>query len=112
MRDQGCLHQSDRGLVHGATHDIEPGLQRAASAVGARSPIDIILHSDRGGKFRSRAFATTLRNAGLHGSMGRVGSAVDNAAMESSFALLQNNVLKPSALGHPRATPPSDPDLD
>ena len=29
----------------------------------------------------------------LSGSMGRVGGAGDNAAMESFFALLQNNVL-------------------
>jgi putative transposase len=33
-----------------------------------------------------------LRN-GLRGSMGRVGACGDNAAMESFFALLQNNVL-------------------
>jgi len=31
--------------------------------------------------------------AGLAGSMGRVGAAGDNAAMESFFALLQKNVL-------------------
>lgn len=30
---------------------------------------------------------------GLAGSMGRVGAAGDNAAMESFFALLQKNVL-------------------
>lgn len=34
-----------------------------------------------------------LRNNGLIGSMGRVASAGDNAAMESSFTLLQKNVL-------------------
>jgi transposase InsO family protein len=34
-----------------------------------------------------------LRNNGLIGSMGRVASAGDNAAMESFFALLQKNVL-------------------
>lgn len=31
--------------------------------------------------------------AGLKGSMGRVGSAGDNAAMESYWALLQRNVM-------------------
>jgi putative transposase len=35
----------------------------------------------------------TLRHNGLIGSMGRVGACGDNAAMESFFALLQNNVL-------------------
>ena len=34
-----------------------------------------------------------LHRAGLVGSMGRVGAAGDNAAMESFFALLQKNVL-------------------
>ena len=34
-----------------------------------------------------------LKNNGLRGSMGRVGAAGDNAAMESFFALLQKNVL-------------------
>ena len=33
------------------------------------------------------------KNNGLVGSMGRVGACGDNAAMESFFALLQNNVL-------------------
>src|SRR5699024_6442970 len=34
-----------------------------------------------------------LRHYGLVGSMGRVGAAGDNAAMESFFAVLQKNVL-------------------
>jgi putative transposase len=34
-----------------------------------------------------------LKNNGITGSMGRVGACGDNAAMESFFALLQNNVL-------------------
>lgn len=51
------------------------------------------LHSDRGSQFRSRRFVETIRVNGLAGSMGRVGAAGDNAAMESFFALLQKNVL-------------------
>lgn len=52
-----------------------------------------IVHSDRGSQFRSRKFVHALHRHGLTGSMGRVGAAGDNAAMESFFALLQNNVL-------------------
>jgi len=52
-----------------------------------------IVHSDRGSQFRSRKFINALRVHGLVGSMGRVGAAGDNAAMESFFALLQKNVL-------------------
>ena len=52
-----------------------------------------MVHSDRGGQFRSRAFPATLKANRLTGSMGRVAAAGDNAAMESFFALLQKNVL-------------------
>jgi putative transposase len=52
-----------------------------------------IVHSDRGSQFRSRKFVLALHRHGLVGSMGRVGAAGDNAAMESFFALLQKNVL-------------------
>ena len=51
------------------------------------------MHSDRGSQFRSHAFRAVLKSAGLRGSMGRVASAGDNAAMESFHALLQKNVL-------------------
>ena len=52
-----------------------------------------VVHSDRGSQFRSRKFQQALRHYGLVGSMGRVGAAGDNAAMESFFAVLQKNVL-------------------
>jgi putative transposase len=73
---------------------------RAALAVNAlnnalitRGTPDTIVHSDRGSQFRSRAFVRALKDAELRGSMGRVGTCADNAAMESFFALLQKNVL-------------------
>ena len=52
-----------------------------------------IVHSDRGSQFRSRKFVHALHHHHLIGSMGQVGAAGDNAAMESFFALLQKNVL-------------------
>jgi len=45
------------------------------------------------GQFRSKKFVRVLTNNGLLGSMGKVASCGDNAAMESFFALLQKNVL-------------------
>lgn len=64
------------------------------TAVARRRPRGtLIVHSDRGGQFRSRAFRAVLTANQLTGSMGRVASAGDNAAMESFFALLQKNVL-------------------
>jgi putative transposase len=52
-----------------------------------------ILHSDRGSQFRARKVHRALARHRMVGSMGQVGSAGDNAAMESFFALLQRNVL-------------------
>ncbi|WP_460798860.1 IS3 family transposase, partial [Nocardioides pacificus] len=52
-----------------------------------------VVHSDRGSQFRSRKFVHALNRHDMVGSMGRVGAAGDNAAMESFFALLQKNVL-------------------
>ena len=64
------------------------------SAIARRQPAGtVIVHSDRGGQFRSRSFRAVLTAAGLQGSMGRVASAGDNAAMESFHSLLQKNVL-------------------
>ncbi|MDQ0938345.1 putative transposase [Streptomyces sp. V1I1] len=52
-----------------------------------------VLHSDRGSQFRSRKFVRALGRHQIAGSIGRVGAAGDNAAMESFFSLLQKNVL-------------------
>ncbi|MBT1606483.1 IS3 family transposase [Curtobacterium flaccumfaciens] len=62
-------------------------------AVHRRNPAGTVVHSDRGSQFRSKKFVRALGDAGLLGSMGRVGACADNAAMESFFALLQKNVL-------------------
>jgi putative transposase len=64
------------------------------NAVARRGDIaGCIFHTDRGSQFRSRKVQHTLNHHRMVGSMGRVGAAGDNAAMESFFALLQKNVL-------------------
>ena len=64
------------------------------TAVARRWPSGVVVvHSDRGSQFRARTFRAVLASAGLQGSLGRVASAGDNAAMESFWALLQKNVL-------------------
>ncbi len=63
---------------------------------GAAAVAGCVVHSDRGSQFRSRKFVAALHRNELVGSMGRVGAAGDNAAMESFFALLQKNVLNRS----------------
>jgi transposase InsO family protein len=61
--------------------------------IDSRDVAGCILHSDRGSQFRSRAVQRALTRHSMVGSMGQVGSAADNAAMESFFSLLQKNVL-------------------
>lgn len=69
-------------------------VQALENAVSMRGDVaGCIVHSDRGSQFRSRKFLRALARHRLVGSMGRVGSSGDNAAMESFFALLQKNVL-------------------
>lgn len=64
------------------------------NAVARRGDVTgCIVHSDRGSQFRSRKFVHALNRHAMVGSMGRVGAAGDNAAMESFFSLLQKNVL-------------------
>lgn len=49
----------------------------------------LIHHADHGTQYTSWAFGQRLRAAGLLGSMGSVGDALDNAMAESFFATLQ-----------------------
>ncbi len=64
------------------------------SAVARRGDVaGCILHTDRGSQFRSRKLVRALGRHDMVGSMGRVGAAGDNAAVESFFSLLQKNVL-------------------
>jgi putative transposase len=65
-----------------------------SNAVARRGEVaGCVLHTDRGSQFRSRRFVHALDRHDMVGSMGRVGAAGDNAAMESFFSLLQKNVL-------------------
>ncbi len=52
-----------------------------------------IHHSDHGTQYTSWAFGQRLRQAGLMGSMGTVGDALDNAVAESFFATMQTELL-------------------
>jgi len=63
-----------------AVRALEHAVARRGNVAGC------IVHSDRGSQFRSRKFALALRRHDTVGSMGRVGAAGDNAAMESFFS--------------------------
>jgi putative transposase len=53
----------------------------------------VIHHSDHGCQYTAWVFGQRLRQAGLLGSMGTVGDALDNAVAESFFASLQTELL-------------------
>ena len=78
---------SDRMKARLAVNALDNAVSRRRDTAGC------IVHSDRGSQFRSRKFVHALNRHHLIGSMGQVGAAGDNAAMESFFALLQKNVL-------------------
>ena len=82
------------GYAFGPRMTAELATTALRQAIARRQPTGtVVVHSDRGGQFRSRAFRAVLKAAGLKGSMGRVASAGDNAPMESFNSLLQLNVL-------------------
>jgi putative transposase len=58
-----------------------------------RRPTGTVMHSDHGSQYTSWVFGQRLRQAGLLGSMGTVGDALDNAVAESFFASLQCELL-------------------
>src|SRR5579872_2148766 len=69
--------------------------QALEMALWNRRPAEgqVVLHSDRGSQFTSVAFGQRCRDAGIAPSMGRVGSAYDNAMCESFFATLECELL-------------------
>jgi transposase InsO family protein len=63
-------------------------------AVWNRQPSPgLIHHSDHASQYTSLAFGQRLEKAGILGSMGSVGDALDNAVAESFFATLQVELL-------------------
>ncbi len=82
---------SDRMTSQIAVTALDSAVARRAAA--GQIVTGCVLHTDRGSQFRSRKLQQALGRHRMRGSMGQVGSAGDNAAMESFFALLQKNVL-------------------
>ncbi len=52
-----------------------------------------IIHSDQGWNYQYRAFIGTLHEHGITQSMSRKGNCLDNAAIESFFAVLKSELL-------------------
>jgi transposase InsO family protein len=83
------------GFAIGAHHDAP--LARAAlcmaAAVRGGQVGGVVFHSDKGGEYTGNVFADACASLGTIQSMGRVGSALDNAAAESFNSTLEHELL-------------------
>jgi transposase InsO family protein len=70
--------------------------RRASSEFTARG---LIHHSDAGSQYTALAFTEELRAAGIAGSIGTVGDALDNALMESTIGLYKTELIVPHSAG-------------
>jgi putative transposase len=79
------------GYAMGERHDtalVSAALQMAIATRGGQ--VDgVIFHTDRGSEYTSQAFQQLCGRWGVVQSMGRVGSALDNAAAESFHSVLK-----------------------
>jgi putative transposase len=57
----------------------------------------LIHHSDAGSQYTALAFTEELAEAGIAGSIGTVGDALDNALMESTIGLYKTECITPGA---------------
>ncbi len=77
-------------------HDaaLADGALKMASAVRGGDVRGVIFHSDRGSEYTAKRFGDACAALGVTQSMGRVGSALDNAAAESFFSTLEFECLR------------------
>ncbi|MGH9260765.1 MAG: IS3 family transposase [Acidimicrobiales bacterium] len=64
-----------------------------AAAVRGGDVDGVVFHTDKGGEYTGDVFATACDALGVTQSMGRVGSALDNAAAESFNSTLEHELL-------------------
>jgi len=83
------------GFAMGEHHDA--ALAKAAlcmaAAVRGGDIAGVVFHTDKGGEYTGDTFAETCQALGVVQSMGRVGSALDNAAAESFNSTLEWELL-------------------
>lgn len=83
------------GFAIGEHHDAElaTGALKMAAAVRGGNVRGVIFHSDKGGEYTGDLFERACVTLGVTQSMGRVGSALDNAAAESFNSTLEWELL-------------------
>jgi transposase InsO family protein len=83
------------GFAIGEHHDapLAKAALCMAAAVRGGDIAGVIFHSDKGGEYTGDVFADACKALGVSQSMGRVGSALDNAAAESFNSTLEWELL-------------------
>lgn len=83
------------GFAIGEHHDAElaAGALLMAAAVRGGDVRGVIFHSDKGSEFTAKDFAEVCDRLGVTQSAGRVGSALDNAVIESWHSTLEFELL-------------------
>jgi putative transposase len=75
---------------HHDTDLAQAALQMAVAVRGGREAIaGVIMHTDRGGEYTGQVFRQACERMGIRQSMGRPGSALDNAVIESWHSTLE-----------------------
>ena len=81
------------GFAMDSHHDAELAHAALAMAVAIRGGKDaiagVIMHTDQGSEYTAKIFRAACTRMGITQSMGRVGSALDNAVIESWHSTLQ-----------------------
>jgi transposase InsO family protein len=89
------------------SHQLNTALALAAlrmALVQRRPAPGLLHHSDRGCQYASDAYRAELAAHGLVASMSRTGNPYDNAVMESFYATLKTECLRPLPLTSPADT--------
>jgi transposase InsO family protein len=81
------------GFALGEHHDANLAYAALAMAIavrgGAEAVAGVIFHTDQGSEYTAGAFQAACTRLGVRQSMGRVGSALDNAVIESWHSTLE-----------------------
>src|SRR3954467_8834310 len=81
------------GFALGEHHDADLAYAALAMAIAVRGGkqviAGVILHTDQGSEYTAGAFQAACTRLGVQQSMGRVGSALDNAVIESWHSTLE-----------------------
>jgi putative transposase len=84
------------GFAMGSHHDSELARAALCMAIAIRGGdvAGVIFHTDQGGEYTGTVFAKACTSATVTQSMGRTGSALDNAAAESFHSTLEFELLR------------------